>query len=80
MVRATGTAMTFLAASIVRARRIWMLVPGGPLLILAVGDAFMLHEGYGPSVGIPELAFYATAAGWLRAYSLMRSRRLRRRA
>ena len=77
MVWAAGSAMSFLAATIVRARRIWLLVLGGLLLTMAVDDAFMLHEGYGPSVGIPELAFYAvyaTAAAWLLAYSLLRFR------
>ena len=77
MVWAAGSAMAFLAAGLVPARRVWLLVFAGLILTMAFDDAFMIHEGYGPSVGVPEVAFYAVyaiVAGWLLVYSLVRFR------
>lgn len=73
MVWTAGSALAFAAAAVVRARRTWLLVLGGLLLVIAADDAFMLHEG----LGLPEIGFvivYGVVAGWLAYRSLLRSR------
>ena len=69
MVWAAGGATVLLAAALHPVRRAWLIAFGLLLLVLAVDDAFMLHETVGPSLDIPPGAFYlvyaATAAGLL---------------
>jgi len=69
MVWTAGSALAFAAAAVVRPRRSWLLVLGALLFMIAVDDAFMLHEG----LGLPEVGFvivYGVVAGWLAFRSL----------
>ena len=73
MVWTAGSALTFAAAAVVRPRRSWLLVLGALLFMIAVDDAFMLHEGLGP----PEVGFVIVSgvvAGWLAFRSLVHLR------
>ena len=73
MVWTAGSALAFAAAAVVRSRRTWLLVLGGLLAMLAVDDAFMLHEG----LGLPEIGFvvvYGVVAVWLAYRSLVHHR------
>jgi hypothetical protein len=73
MVWTAGSSLAFAAAAIVPARRSWLLVLGGLLLVIAADDAFMLHEG----LGVPEIFFvalYGAVAGWLAFRSLVHMR------
>ncbi|GAB3130717.1 hypothetical protein [Marisediminicola antarctica] len=73
MVWTAGSALAFAAAALVPARRSWLLVLGGLLLVIAADDAFMLHEG----LGLPEVGFvivYGVVAGWLAFRSLAHHR------
>lgn len=73
MVWTAASALAFVAAALVPARRSWLLVLAGLLLAIAADDAFMLHEG----LGVPEVGFvlvYGGVAGWLAFRSLVHLR------
>lgn len=77
MVWAGGGAMALLAATVNRSRREWLLAAGALLLLMGADDALMLHEGLGPSLGLPEVAFfafYALVAGSLSLFAVLRMR------
>lgn len=59
MVWSAVGAQALLVAILVPARRRVMGWLGGVTLLMAADDALRLHEGVGPRVGIPEMAFYA---------------------
>lgn len=59
IVWAGGGAMALLAATVNRTLQVWLLVLGALLLVMAADDAMMLHEGLGPLLGLPEVAFFA---------------------
>lgn len=68
MVWVAGGAIALTGALLLDVRRRWLTVFGVLLLVLALDDAYLLHESVGPSIGVPELVFYAiyaVTAGWL---------------
>lgn len=68
MVWVAGGTVALTGALLLDVRRRWLTVLGVFLLTLALDDAYLLHESVGPSIGIPELAFYAiyaATAAWL---------------
>lgn len=70
MVWTVGASLAFAAAAVAPAHRLWLCVLGGLLGVIAVDDAFMLHEG----LGLPEVVFvvaYGAVAGWLAFRSLV---------
>ena len=63
MVWAAAGALALLVSHLEPVRRRWLLVFAGLMLVFAADDALRLHEGVGPAVGVPELAFFAAYGG-----------------
>ena len=82
MTWASAAALSVLSAVLVPARRGWLLLFAGLLLLLTADDALSLHEEIGTTLGIPEVTLYVVYAvtalvlGWPILRRVLRDRRL----
>jgi hypothetical protein len=63
MVWAAAGALALFVACLEPVRRRWLLIFGALMLTFAADDSLRLHESVGPTLGVPELAFFAAYAG-----------------